>query len=1707
MRSVDKHAPGQRARVLAEVQALRAVKCPQVLGFHAWYETSNHLWLIVDLCVGGDLLTLLRTDGRVPEASAFGWARDVAAGLAALHAVGIVHCDVKPSNCLLDEHGRLKLTGLGLSRRIVDIDAAATAADGNGTAEVPHHPVDASITQNLNGGMGLRGTPAYMAPELFVPGGVPSCASDAWALGCLLYECLTGSPPFAAASLTELVTQVLTQHPAPLHVPASDACVDLLEGLLTKEPANRLAWPDLESHLFWGDGGLFDNLDAADTTDSGASRDASSLQHSRPHIFPCQVAFEAFCARRARGSTPDATADSIAAVTQQTAGNAKPEPPASLPTASGVDVVRLSVNARRNLMATSHASDGSASDENASGPVEVARSKQIADGESSHTSELRYSRANAASLLPVRNSTSVPQIQQLSASRSGAPAQPPTTAADDVPPLLPLLRTALDMAPGRTSHAGDGRESMTHGDEFGGDSSTTAEAHEPMAQNTGGIPLSTIAASGSIRIDGTATGGSSHGVDAMPGPGPADVALNTPDAEIDFSEPITAAAAVGAVLSHDVGHEQDDAGEDMIADVLEEKQQPEGRVSTSILTASLLDSLFPSETNAAAPAAAVEDDSTADALVSPPPPPAMPHRTTSADVSAFLQRRHTRAAAAVAAAATAEAAAAAAAAAVTSPSDVGSGDLDLRASDGMDSASLSSSLASLSLAGGHGRPTIVADCARERQVVWHASDSSVTPIVHNRRIEAWPIPSWDPHTLPFRPLAHAELVRLAGPQLDAFLSQVSRSIAQGSGASSGNTPPPGVASTLGYLDALLVAPPPSPEGSVHDGAAVVSAVANVLFNSILGATLVRVLRTSRQVATRIRCCALLGALARHSTRLDDGLVCNSGMLMLLVELLAPSVNERLRRRAMATLGELLFYAATQAAEEAKPDGENGSQPHNRWPFPGHTALSIARMLRHADDEIAQHYGAKTVENVATAGGPMAEMLAVPEVAAPLCVLAGGTTANSHLRATAASALGRLVRNLPPGGPTGANLLRCLCMYAPPLPLHGGGGSAAQLVASSAGATLLVATPARALAAGVCDAAPKVVLGWLNVLNMALLAEADARGSAAQPPAAPNQSRVPQWPAGTSSVADERGLYVALAGLLQRTCLGSNAGGGTPSSPASTSPSTSSRGSGHSGRDGGREWMSPVLRGKALLAWALLTRIGGPAALATACASGCSLHDVGGTRNDEAQSGRSDTYSEQCSLALIAAVSDMAPALVDAAVAGAMWALSRNSDAPGPPGAAAHGLAAVACLLASPRLAPCILLVEPPPGVVFHLPRLLALLSNPTASSSRAAVRAGVHAVLEAMAGGSPAVGLLASPLVAESSVTTLLPALTAAASQATSGDTRFLALRAACDVMLALLPVAYPTVPGEGTAEAAAVLLGTLLTSTLLDGILAHVVAALSDGDSSIPLYALKLLACVTEAAPPDVTACIASLGATERAFTFLELDHPCNNVHNALLCLRLAACPQVSTNQLGELGAPARCADVLAYAHDARVEQFVEPSLGMCRALVQRYTLWAASADEEEVQEAGSPATWGPHLLRCLPLTLELCVPDASVPDAAAVSALAAECSTLLVSAFPVDAISKALMSSADIHGSSWTDVLASILDALAAQAVVAEQTYVSSHIEALHVCGHVVAAFSKLGRQDAGPIEKLLPPLRRINVAALDAGVATAADKLKAQVLALLA
>ncbi|KAL5995292.1 hypothetical protein ACLOJK_025350 [Asimina triloba] len=188
----------------------------------AAYETSAHLWLVLEYCVGGDLMTLLRqvedtgftekyiqADARLPEESVHDLARDLVKALQFLHSKGIIYCDLKPSNILLDENGRIKLP------------------------------------------QAKRGTPCYMAPELFQDGGVHSYASDLWALGCVLYECYTGRPPFIGKEFTHLVKAILSDPVPPLPDNPSSNFVNLINCLLIKDPAERVRWPELCQHGFW----------------------------------------------------------------------------------------------------------------------------------------------------------------------------------------------------------------------------------------------------------------------------------------------------------------------------------------------------------------------------------------------------------------------------------------------------------------------------------------------------------------------------------------------------------------------------------------------------------------------------------------------------------------------------------------------------------------------------------------------------------------------------------------------------------------------------------------------------------------------------------------------------------------------------------------------------------------------------------------------------------------------------------------------------------------------------------------------------------------------------------------------------------------------------------------------------------------------------------------------------------------------------------------------------------------------------------------------------------------------------------------------------------------------------------------------------------------------------------------------------------------
>ena len=122
----------------------------------------------------GELKTLLQTEGPLKPGRALAICRQIAAALDAAHERGLVHRDVKPSNVLLDQNEHVYLADFGLSRRLAD--------------------------RGVPGEAGLSvGTPAYVAPEQ-IEGRDVDGRADQYALGCLLYECLTGQPPFARES-------------------------------------------------------------------------------------------------------------------------------------------------------------------------------------------------------------------------------------------------------------------------------------------------------------------------------------------------------------------------------------------------------------------------------------------------------------------------------------------------------------------------------------------------------------------------------------------------------------------------------------------------------------------------------------------------------------------------------------------------------------------------------------------------------------------------------------------------------------------------------------------------------------------------------------------------------------------------------------------------------------------------------------------------------------------------------------------------------------------------------------------------------------------------------------------------------------------------------------------------------------------------------------------------------------------------------------------------------------------------------------------------------------------------------------------------------------------------------------------------------------------------------------------------------------------
>ncbi|MFI1539503.1 serine/threonine-protein kinase [Streptomyces anandii] len=216
-------------RFVQERTALLGLEHPNVVSVRDLVVDGNDLALVMDLVRGTDLRTRLERERRLAPEAAVAIAADVADGLAAAHAAGVVHRDVKPENVLLDMQGPLGPGG-----------AHPALLTDFGVAKLIDSPKRTRATK-------IIGTPDYLAPEI-VEGLPPRAAVDIYALATVLYELLAGFTPFGGGHPGAVLRRHVTETVVPLPgIP--DELWQLIVQCLAKAPASRLRASELAARL------------------------------------------------------------------------------------------------------------------------------------------------------------------------------------------------------------------------------------------------------------------------------------------------------------------------------------------------------------------------------------------------------------------------------------------------------------------------------------------------------------------------------------------------------------------------------------------------------------------------------------------------------------------------------------------------------------------------------------------------------------------------------------------------------------------------------------------------------------------------------------------------------------------------------------------------------------------------------------------------------------------------------------------------------------------------------------------------------------------------------------------------------------------------------------------------------------------------------------------------------------------------------------------------------------------------------------------------------------------------------------------------------------------------------------------------------------------------------------------------------------------
>eukprot|EP01116_Phalansterium_solitarium_P015663 TRINITY_DN3480_c0_g1_i1.p1 TRINITY_DN3480_c0_g1~~TRINITY_DN3480_c0_g1_i1.p1 ORF type:complete len:515 (-),score=169.84 TRINITY_DN3480_c0_g1_i1:617-2161(-) len=208
-----------------EKDVLRKVRHPFIVSLHYSFQCEGRVYMVMDLKNGGQLFFHLREEAMLSEQYVKFYAAEVVLAIEHLHELDIIHRDLKPENILLDSAGHIGVTDFGLAKECMT-DSARTKT--------------------------FCGTLTYMAPEM-VRGALYGKAADWWSVGILIYDLLTGDPPFYHKSEPELFKKILNDKIKLPQYLTGEAC-SIIKGFLNRDDKERLGAKGtqaIKSHPFF----------------------------------------------------------------------------------------------------------------------------------------------------------------------------------------------------------------------------------------------------------------------------------------------------------------------------------------------------------------------------------------------------------------------------------------------------------------------------------------------------------------------------------------------------------------------------------------------------------------------------------------------------------------------------------------------------------------------------------------------------------------------------------------------------------------------------------------------------------------------------------------------------------------------------------------------------------------------------------------------------------------------------------------------------------------------------------------------------------------------------------------------------------------------------------------------------------------------------------------------------------------------------------------------------------------------------------------------------------------------------------------------------------------------------------------------------------------------------------------------------------------